>query len=87
MSFEGDPMFDPHQLGELVLCPQVVLKQSKEHNLSFRLELTYMLIHGVLHLLGYEHEGSAHRALEMFNIQDLIFKTFLEGNHGKKNKY
>jgi probable rRNA maturation factor len=81
LSFEGDILFEPDQLGELVLCPQVILRQSKEHELSFRLELTYMLIHGVLHLLGYDHEDSVERAKEMFQLQDQIFQKFLEQKH------
>ncbi|PIS09850.1 MAG: rRNA maturation RNase YbeY, partial [Bdellovibrio sp. CG10_big_fil_rev_8_21_14_0_10_47_8] len=58
LSFEGADGL----LGELVLCPQVLKKQAKEQGHSFRLELGYMLIHGVLHLLGYDHELSKREA-------------------------
>lgn len=67
-----DPI-DPQSLGELVLCPQVLKKQAKAHDLSFQMELGYMVLHGVLHLLGYEHEDSEERAQEMFKLQDEIF--------------
>lgn len=60
-------------LGDLVLCPQVLKKQAKEHALSFKAELAYMLIHGVLHLLGYDHELSEREAKKMFKIQDQLF--------------
>lgn len=40
------------ELGELVISPAVIRKQAKEHGLSVHGELGYMLIHGVLHLLG-----------------------------------
>lgn len=60
-------------LGELVLCPDVLKRQAKEHELSFRLELGYMLIHGVLHLLGYDHENNPQDAQQMFDLQDRLF--------------
>lgn len=70
LSFEGDL---EETLGELVLCPQVLQKQAKEHELSFKEELGYMLTHGVLHLLGLDHENSKKEAKVMYQIQDLIF--------------
>lgn len=70
LSFMTD---SPEELGELVLCPQVLQRQAQEHDLSFKLELSYMLIHGVLHLLGYDHERSEKEAKKMFRIQDQLF--------------
>lgn len=65
----------PEHLGDLVLCPQVIKKQAKEHGLTFKLELAYMILHGLLHLLGYEHEASAKKAKIMFTLQDKIFES------------
>lgn len=70
LSFEGG---QPGVLGELVICPDVVKKQALEHGLSFREELGYMLLHGVLHLLGFDHEKSQKEAQVMFNLQDDVF--------------
>ena len=67
-----DPI-DPQSLGELVICPQVLKKQAKEHGISFELELGYMVLHGVLHLLGFDHEENEQQAEEMFKLQDEIF--------------
>lgn len=61
-------------LGDLVMCPQVLERQAKEHDLSFREELGYMVIHGVLHLLGYDHEINERDAKVMFTLQDAIFE-------------
>lgn len=74
LSFEGD---GENSLGELVLCPQVLRRQAYEHGLSFRQELGYMLIHGMLHLLGLDHEKSQKEARYMFQIQDDIFEKLL----------
>jgi probable rRNA maturation factor len=66
-------------LGELLICPQVLKAQAKEHSHSFKAELGYMLIHGVLHLLGYDHEGrgpvARKKAERMFKLQDQLFDS------------
>jgi probable rRNA maturation factor len=77
LSFQGMTKDD---LGELVICPQVLKKQAKEHKLQFEDELFYMLIHGVLHLLGYDHERRQIQAKQMFEIQDKVFQTYLIDN-------
>lgn len=71
LSFAGTGDGD---LGELVLCGEILEKQSREHNLSFQEELGYMLIHGILHLLGYEHEKGGVEARRMFALQDEVFE-------------
>ena len=71
LSFES---MDTNSFGELILCPEVLKRQAKAHKLSFKLELGYMLLHGILHLLGYDHEESEKEAREMFAIQDSIFE-------------
>ena len=75
LSFSGD---DGSELGELVLCPSVLVRQAKEHELSFQQELAYLLTHGVLHLLGYDHEKSKREARIMMNLQDQIFAEGLD---------
>lgn len=64
-------------LGELVICPEVIRKQAKEHFLTFNEELGYMLLHGVLHLLGFDHEKSKKEEKIMFSIQDKIFEDLV----------
>ncbi|MDG0817545.1 rRNA maturation RNase YbeY [Bdellovibrio svalbardensis] len=75
LSFDS---MDPLSLGELVLCPEVLKRQAKEHGLTFQKELGYMLLHGVLHLLGYDHETSEKDAKEMFDLQDAVFEKLLQ---------
>lgn len=71
LSFAGDGMTG---LGELVICPQVIARQAKEHKLSVWQELGYMVIHGILHLLEYDHEKSEREAQMMFDLQDDLFE-------------
>ena len=47
--------------------------QSEEHGLSFTEELTLLLIHGILHLLGYDHEISDQEEERMRNKTRELF--------------
>lgn len=81
LSFDS---MDPSSFGELVLCPEVLKRQSKEHQLTYQDELGYMLLHGILHLLGYDHELGEKEAIEMFGIQDTVFEKLLKKVASKK---
>lgn len=53
---------EPIALGDVVLAPEIALSQAVEHGVTAEAELNLLLVHGVLHLLGYDHEtdeGSA----------------------------
>lgn len=52
-------------LGEIVICFREVKKNAKKFNSTFEKELARVLIHGILHLLGYDHEKSKIEAEEM----------------------
>ncbi len=53
-------------LGEILICPQRASRQAREYGWSFDFELARLLIHGLAHLLGYDHEDvSAKKAKEM----------------------
>lgn len=48
--------FSYDNYGEIVICPQQVKNNAKKYHSTFKKELSRVLIHGILHLLGYEHE-------------------------------
>lgn len=56
--------------GEVVICPQIVKENAKKYGISFKKELARMLIHGVLHFCGYDHEKSAEEAEAMEKKQE-----------------
>ena len=49
----------PQVLGDVVLSAETALRQARTHRHTLAEELTRLLIHGTLHLLGYDHEVSA----------------------------
>jgi probable rRNA maturation factor len=77
---------DPRSLGEMILCPQVLTRQAREHGLTFKQELAYMLCHGVLHLLGYDHENSKKEAEVMYALQDKAFAQILGKLSSRRRK-
>lgn len=83
LSFGSD---DPTSMGELVLCPQVISRQAKEHGLSLDDELGYIMLHGVLHLLGFDHEKSKVDEELMMSIQDEVFDNLRNPKSAKKGK-
>jgi probable rRNA maturation factor len=42
--------------GEVVLCPEIIEKNARKYGVNFEDELSRILIHGILHLFGYDHE-------------------------------
>jgi probable rRNA maturation factor len=45
-------------LGDLVICPQVLRREAQEQNKSLRAHWAHLVVHGALHLIGYDHERS-----------------------------
>ena len=54
-----------HLLGDVVISVETAKRQAKENNIILQDEITFLLIHGILHLLGYDHEGSVKKEREM----------------------
>ncbi|PKG38987.1 rRNA maturation RNase YbeY [Psychromonas sp. Urea-02u-13] len=53
--FQNPPGITLPLLGDLVICKQVVEQEAAEQNKSLNAHWAHMLIHGTLHLLGYDH--------------------------------
>ena len=66
-----DPADDPGLLGDVVLCPQVAAEQAKRAGHSAQDELDLLCVHGVLHLLGYDHADPEEHAV-MFGMQEKL---------------
>ncbi|MFL9590857.1 rRNA maturation RNase YbeY [Aeromonas schubertii] len=53
--FEAPPGIDLPLLGDLVICRQVVEREAIEQDKSLEAHWAHMVVHGCLHLLGYDH--------------------------------
>ena len=55
-SMKGAPL---RPLGDLVICPQVLRSEAREQRKSLRAHWAHLVVHGALHLIGYDHEHDA----------------------------
>ena len=58
-----------YPLGDLVICIPVVLAEAEQQQKSATAHFTHLVVHGVLHLLGYDHELSDEDAEEMEGLE------------------
>jgi len=66
------------ELGDIVISVETARRESIEYNQKFYDRLSWLLIHGMLHLLGYDHEKSEKNASKMFDKEaELIDKLHL----------
>jgi probable rRNA maturation factor len=64
--------------GEVVLCTREIKKNAKKFKSLFEKELAVCLIHGILHLLGYNHEKNEKTAKEMEKKQQYYLSKTLK---------
>jgi probable rRNA maturation factor len=60
-------------LGQLYLCPEIIEEHAKRFEVGKKEEFFRMLIHGMLHLVGYDHDLPV-RANKMFSKQEKILE-------------
>lgn len=63
-------------LGDIFICLPVAKRHALKEGVSLSFELTLLAIHGLLHLLGYDHEKSEKNKKEMFKLQNNILKNY-----------
>ncbi len=68
LSFEASEL--DFSLGEIVICLAKIRQNAKKLGFSFEEELARVFIHGLLHLLGYEHENGSKKAKLMEQKQE-----------------
>lgn len=62
-------------LGDIVLCPTVTAAQAADNGRTPEGEADYLLVHGLLHLLGYDHAEPDEKAV-MFGLNDRIIAAW-----------
>ncbi len=79
---EGDfPSLHPHVLGDVIISVDTAQRQSDRFGLSHMEMVVLLMIHGILHLLGFEHEGTKKGARQMaLKQRELLVKSL-----GKKS--
>jgi len=70
-------------LGDIVLCPTVAERQALEAGHSTTDEMMMLTVHGLLHLLGFDH-AEADQEKEMFGLQRQILDDFAGTQKARK---
>ncbi len=66
-------------LGDILLCKPIIDAQAKRHKVPAREELLRLVIHGILHLLGYQHK-SYDKAEHMLQYQEELLEKVLKNS-------
>jgi probable rRNA maturation factor len=72
-------------LGDVVVSVETSRRQAKEHCLSGDEEIILLIIHGTLHLLGYDHDRSAQEKRKMQSMTQKIFGLIFPGRQPMGN--
>ena len=71
----GVPHSSSHLLGDVVIAVPTAARQAKQGHRSLDEELTVLLVHGILHLCGYDHERSETEARRMHRRERMILRS------------
>lgn len=67
---------NPHVLGDIIISAETALRDAQEAEITFDDEVDFLLIHGLLHLLDYNHENVSHEEAEKMKKKehDIFFQ-------------
>lgn len=66
---------NPHALGDVIISADTAAREAEEGGLEFFERLSFLLMHGILHLCGYDHERSgAAEAVKMEQKEQQLFR-------------
>jgi probable rRNA maturation factor len=82
---EGDesPVWPP-VLGDVVICTPVARAEAQASGLDLSRRMTELLVHGLLHLAGYDHERGPRDEAEMEDLSRRMLETLDEDEGGKR---
>lgn len=63
-------------LGDIFICLPFAVKEAERQNISLEKELSWLTVHGFLHLAGYDHEKSDGDKKKMFALENKILKKW-----------
>ncbi len=76
---DAEPVSTPRLLGDVVVCPAVAAEAAPDHAGTIDDELALLTVHGVLHVLGYDHAAADEAALMRTREVDLLVRHHWHG--------
>jgi len=81
---EGYPIISPSKYyqGDIIICRSIASRNAKQKKVSLNYEICLLLIHGVMHLLGWDHRSKVQRA-RFESVQNAMISKldFFDENH------
>ncbi len=77
--FEDEDIFagEEYELGDVIIAADVAIEQAQEYGTTLEEEITLLIVHGLLHLLGYDHVEDED-AEEMENLERTLIASWKE---------
>lgn len=72
--FDYDESVGSVFLGSIVICEEVAKRQAEEYGHSFLRERAYLFLHGLLHLLGYDHITESDKSIMRSKEEEILSK-------------
>lgn len=63
--------------GEIIVCPQVIRRDAKKHGNSYQYQLRWMILHGLLHLAGLNHEKSSKERKRFEKLEQKLLNNLM----------
>jgi len=79
-SKRGKPRDEALPLGDLVICAEVVRREAVRDGKPLQAHWAHLVVHGALHLVGYDHEAGPREQLRMERREISVLKRFGIGN-------
>jgi probable rRNA maturation factor len=78
----GEPVVSeiPQLIGDIVICPSVAARNAIDHECSTDDEIALLVVHGVLHLLGWDHEVDAEAEKMEARERELLARHYRRGS-------
>jgi probable rRNA maturation factor len=73
-----DSGLNPSLLGDVVISTETAARDADEAGISFESELLFLLLHGILHLCGYDHERGTEAEARLMEIKEQEIFALLE---------
>jgi len=74
---------DGFYIGDIFICYPLAVSQARENNAALPEELFRLMVHGILHLLGYDHEKDTG---QMEILQEQLVNKYMKGGRGEGEK-
>ena len=77
-SFDVSTTDTPLLLGDVVICPEKAMENAKAQNKTLEEEIALLVLHGVLHILGYDHAEPNEKAVMKKREKQLLSELYLQ---------